>query len=109
MADDDQPGHPIENATEAKTSMLRILTHWHSDGTTVSMLVEDVCREMFFQGSNITRFTSICDLFTDIPSYFNHLALGPDKFLKILCNLFNDTVSISVYIASNGRMRHKEL
>jgi hypothetical protein len=35
-------------------SMLRVSTHWWSDGTSVSMSVED---------------RSVCDVFTDAPSY----------------------------------------
>jgi hypothetical protein len=37
-----------------KTSVLRVSTHWRSDGVSVSMLVE---KQMFFPGSNITCFT----------------------------------------------------
>jgi hypothetical protein len=42
--------------------LLRVSTYWWSDGTRVSMLVEDMSR-------NITRFISTCDVFTDSSSY----------------------------------------
>jgi hypothetical protein len=55
--------------------MLRALTHWESDGTSVSELVEDMSRNkcFFFQVriSHVLRLMSICYLFTDSPSYFN--------------------------------------
>jgi hypothetical protein len=41
-----------------KTSILRVSTLWYSDGTSVSMLVEDMSRnKCYFPGSNITCFT----------------------------------------------------
>jgi hypothetical protein len=53
------------------TSMLLVLTHRQSDGTRVSMLVEDMSRKFFFRFEyHVLRFTSICDLFTDSPSYY---------------------------------------
>jgi hypothetical protein len=43
---------------QSKISMLRVSTHWKNDGTSVSMLVEDISRsKCFFRCSNITRFT----------------------------------------------------
>jgi hypothetical protein len=64
-----------------KTSILWVWTHWWSDGTSVSVLVEDMSRNkcfFFFPGSNITFFTfyiSICDLFTDSPRTFNRIRI----------------------------------
>jgi hypothetical protein len=42
-----------------------------SDGTSVSMLVEDMLKYVFSSDSNsqVLRFTSICVLFTDSPLY----------------------------------------
>jgi hypothetical protein len=41
-----------------KTSMLRVSTHWESDGTSVSMSVEDTSRnKCFFPALNIKCFT----------------------------------------------------
>jgi hypothetical protein len=41
-----------------KTSMLRVSTHWQSDGTSVSMFVEDMSwNACSFSGSNISYFT----------------------------------------------------
>jgi hypothetical protein len=38
--------------------MLRVSTHWQSDGTKFTMLVEDMRRnKVFFFSSNITYFT----------------------------------------------------
>jgi hypothetical protein len=56
-----------------KTSILRGSAHWWSDGTSVSMLVEDVSRNKYFfqvRISHVLGFISICYLFTDSPSYF---------------------------------------
>jgi outer membrane lipoprotein-sorting protein len=50
----------------------RASIQWQSDGTSVSMLVEDMSRnKCLFQVriSHVLRFTSICDLFTDSPLY----------------------------------------
>jgi hypothetical protein len=54
------------------TSMLQVLTHCYSDGTSVSMLVEDMSRNKCFsqvQISHVWRFISICDLFGASSSY----------------------------------------
>jgi hypothetical protein len=40
-----------------KTSMLRVSTHWQSDGTSVSVLMENMSRIKCFSGANITFFT----------------------------------------------------
>jgi hypothetical protein len=41
-----------------KTFMLRVSTHWQSDGTSVPLLVEDMSRNKYFSsGLNITYFT----------------------------------------------------
>jgi hypothetical protein len=48
------------------------LTHCYKDGTSVSMLVEDMARcKCFFQfrTSHFLRFISICDLLKNSPSY----------------------------------------
>jgi hypothetical protein len=53
-------------------------THWQSDGTDVSMLVEDMSRnKRFFQVriSHVLRCVSIYDLFTDSPSYIGILTV----------------------------------
>jgi hypothetical protein len=52
--------------------MLQVSMHWKSDGTSVSILVEDMSRnKCFFQflTSHILRFASICNLFTHSFSY----------------------------------------
>jgi hypothetical protein len=59
-----------------KTSMLRVSTQWQSDGTSVSVLVEDMSiNKCFFQVgiSHVLLFISICDLFTDPLSYVAHV------------------------------------
>jgi hypothetical protein len=62
-------GEEVAETTVKKTSVLRVSTHWY-----VSELVEDMSRNKSSSpGPNITCFTfyiSICDLFTDAPSYF---------------------------------------
>jgi hypothetical protein len=42
---------------QSKDSMLWVLTHWKSVGTSVSMLMEDMSRNKCFSSSNITCFT----------------------------------------------------
>jgi hypothetical protein len=54
-------------------SMLRVSTHYKCDGTSLSMLVEDISRNKCFfhiQISHVLRFISICDLFTDSASHY---------------------------------------
>jgi hypothetical protein len=55
-----------------KTSKLR---YYYNDGTSVSVLVEDMSRNTFFQvrTSHALPFISICDLFTDSSSYNDRL------------------------------------
>jgi hypothetical protein len=58
VADDTRPGAEVAETTVQETSMLQVLTHWESDWTSVSMLVEVMSRnKCFFPGSNITCFT----------------------------------------------------
>jgi hypothetical protein len=51
-----------------------------NDGTSVSMLMEDISRNKCFyfsiRISHILRFISICDVFTNCPSYHHHKLLG---------------------------------
>jgi hypothetical protein len=57
---------------QSNISMLQVSMHRKSDGTSVSMLVEDMSRnKCFFQVriSHVLRFVSICDLLTDSHSY----------------------------------------
>jgi hypothetical protein len=52
--------------------MLQASTHWRSDGTSVSMLVEDTPRYKYFSHVRISHalgFIYICVLFADCPSY----------------------------------------
>jgi hypothetical protein len=61
-----------------KTSVLRASTHWWSDGTSISMLVEDMSRNArYFQVriSHVLHFISLCDIFTDFPLYWESLIL----------------------------------
>jgi hypothetical protein len=75
VTDDAQPGRPVENATEATVQRVEefgVLMQWQRDGASVSMLVENMSRNKCFfqvQISHILCFISICDLFTDSPSY----------------------------------------
>jgi hypothetical protein len=63
-----------------KTSMLRVSTHWQSDGTSVSILVEDMSRnEGFFPGWNITCFTFYIHLW---PIYW--LVVSNVRCMKII-------------------------
>jgi hypothetical protein len=66
-------GAEVAETTVQNTSMLRVSTHWWSDGTSVSMLEEDMSRYkcFFFQVriSHVLRFMFICDLYTDSSSY----------------------------------------
>jgi hypothetical protein len=69
---DDEVETEVRKWLSQKTSILRVSTHWLSDGTNISMLVEDISRKKrFFQVliSYVLRFISIYDLFTDSPSY----------------------------------------
>jgi hypothetical protein len=59
VADDARPGAEVVETTVKRTSMLRVSTHWQSDGTSVSVLVEDMSRnKCFFQVliSHVLRF-----------------------------------------------------
>jgi hypothetical protein len=57
-----------------KTSFLRVSTHWQSDGTCVSQLVDMSRNKCFFQFriSHVLHFISISDLFPDSPLYNEH-------------------------------------
>jgi hypothetical protein len=74
-ADDAQPSRPVAqvvDTTVKRLPMLQVSTHWQSDGTSVSMLAEDMSRnKCFFQvrKSNALCCISICDLFTESPWY----------------------------------------
>jgi hypothetical protein len=63
-------GSVLDNSQ--KISMLRVSTHWQSNGASVSGSVEDMPRNdcFFFQVriSHVLCFISICDLLTDYPS-----------------------------------------
>jgi hypothetical protein len=51
-----------------KRPMLRVSTHWLSNGASLSMLVEDMLRnKCFFQVSilHVLRFVSVYAIFTD--------------------------------------------
>jgi hypothetical protein len=66
-------------AEGAETIVKRLLCYrfWHTGGTSVSMLVEDLLRnKRFFQVwiSHVLRFISVCDLFTDSASCFHSKA-----------------------------------
>jgi hypothetical protein len=65
-----------------KTSMLRVSTHWKSDGTSVSMLGEDMSRNkcFFFSGSNVTCFTFYIRLW---PIYWLSLIVQYPSFKKL--------------------------
>jgi hypothetical protein len=55
-----------------KTSVFRVSTHWESDGTSVSKLVDDMSRKKcFFQVriSHVLGLVSICDVLIDSPSH----------------------------------------
>jgi hypothetical protein len=59
----------------------------------VSMLVEDILRnKCFFQVriSRVLHFISICDLFTDSPSYFSECLMLQDMLimLQVLVRLY---------------------
>jgi hypothetical protein len=78
-ADDTRPGAEVAETTVKR--LLRVLTYRYSDGTSVSVLVEDMSRnKCFFQVgiSHVFGFISLCDLFTDSPS----LSLDTDNFLR---------------------------
>jgi hypothetical protein len=47
----------VAETTVKKTSVLRVSTHCQSDATSLSMLVEDMPRNIFFAGWNITCYT----------------------------------------------------
>jgi hypothetical protein len=68
-----------------KTSMLPVSTHWQSDVASLSVLVEDMWRnKCFFQVriSHVSRFISICDLFTDSRNLYS--------FRSILMQLYQE-------------------
>jgi hypothetical protein len=74
-----------------KISVLRVSTHWQSDGTSVSMFVKDMSRNKCFSQvriSHVLLFRFICDLFTDSSSYYHYH--NANKFLP------SNTVTASV-------------
>jgi hypothetical protein len=77
--------------------MLRVSTpHWQSDRTSVSMLMEDMSRnKCFFQGriSHGLRSVSICDLFTDSPSYIHTCILIYVHLHETGCNFMSVEVN----------------
>jgi hypothetical protein len=54
IADETPPGAEVVETTD-KTSMLRVSTHWQSDGTSVSVLVENMWRNNYFSHILISR------------------------------------------------------
>jgi hypothetical protein len=85
--------------------MLRASTHWLRDGTSVSMLVEDMSRnKCFFQIriSHVLRFISICNPFTDsrsfthhIPMHFHYSCLIKHMGTSCFVGLFYDTFGLT--------------
>jgi hypothetical protein len=74
----------VAETTVNRLLMLRVSTHWQSDGTNISMLVKDMSRHKGFSHvrvSEVLRFIPICDLFTDSPSY--HTALHIITYINI--------------------------
>jgi hypothetical protein len=70
IADDARPGAEV-GATTVKRLICCRFRRTDSDGTNVSMFVEDMSRNkrgFQVQISRVLRLISICDLFTDSPS-----------------------------------------
>jgi hypothetical protein len=61
VADDAQPGAEVAENSR-KTSMLRVSTHWESDGASVSVLVEDMSRNKCVFQDRISHVTYLLTL-----------------------------------------------
>jgi hypothetical protein len=77
-----------------KTSVLQVSMDWWSNRTSLSMLVEDMSRNKCsfqVQISHVLRFISICDLFTDCPSYMtislSYIIYQSDWGMKLISHL----------------------